>query len=279
MPEAAEVAAVADQLREVLLNEEVHRLLTPLDPPRFLQQLPDQIEQMVWPLTCRKVWVKGKELLFHFIAADERDWWLVSHMGMAGAWSLIEEDHTYVELQLANGKSVYYLNARPGVAAKFDWYGDTQLFNLHVNRIAKGFLGEPADIITLAEFTQKLRIRKSYLVSCLVDPYKVISGIGNYLCCEGLYAAKLHPDIKTDRLSDQQIADLFQALHDLVHRAYREKGMSIRNYRGLDGTRGNFMASLCVYARTVDHHGNKVEKLAGHNGRNISWCPAVQTNL
>ncbi len=80
---------------------------------------------------------------------------------------------------------------------------------------------------SLAEFTQRLRSANHTLKRALTDP-KLFSGIGNAYSDEILHAARLSPVLLTSRISDAQVAALFDAIRSQLalwtQRLRREAG-------------------------------------------------------
>lgn len=68
---------------------------------------------------------------------------------------------------------------------------------------------------TVAEFAQRLRSENHTLKRSLTDP-QMFSGIGNSYSDEILHRARLSPLMLTSRLSDDDIAALFQATRDVL---------------------------------------------------------------
>ena len=67
--------------------------------------------------------------------------------------------------------------------------------------------------VTVEQFSQRLRLENHTLKRALTDP-RLISGIGNSYSDEILHRARLSPLSLTSKLTDDQIATLFQATRD-----------------------------------------------------------------
>ena len=81
----------------------------------------------------------------------------------------------------------------------------------------------------LASFAERLRSENHTLKRALTDP-RLFSGIGNAYSDEILHRARLSPLALTSRLSEAEVATLYQAtqttLHDWIERLQRETGDS-----------------------------------------------------
>jgi formamidopyrimidine-DNA glycosylase len=92
-----------------------------------------------------------------------------------------------------------------------------------------------------------------------------IAGIGNYLRSEILHQAKINPHRSVSSLSDQELLLLRDATQDVIVRAYRSNGLTIKDYIDPEGEKGTF--TCLVYGKQVDEQGRKVitEKVSGRS--------------
>ena len=117
----------------------------------------------------------------------------------------------------------------------------------------------------------KKRASSSYISTILLDQ-KVISGIGNYMRADILYASKLSPYRVVSDLSDSDLDQLREACLLVGNTSSEAGGHTISNYFLPDGSPGTYEA--LVYGRK-ERDGNTVQKdsLAG---RSIYWSPDIQ---
>jgi formamidopyrimidine-DNA glycosylase len=108
---------------------------------------------------------------------------------------------------------------------------------------------------------QLLRGRKRQLKPLLLDQ-AVIAGLGNIYVDESLFAAGLHPLLRSDLVDEARVASLHSAIVRILQAAIDLRGSTIRNYRSGLGEPGEAQTTWRVY-------GNK----AG------SPCPVCSTPL
>jgi len=281
MPEGPEVRSVGDELHQELVGSVLTGLTWTYSTMRFLSQLDAQASRIEWPVRVESVRTKGKLIIMKWRETGERAhlWHVFSHLGMTGFWSYIEEAHTHIELHVQGKRSLYYCDARG--FGEFELVEDETQAGRRIASIAKSVLADPEDLITLAEFRTALKKRSRYLLPTLVDPHLVISGVGNYIAAETLYAARLSPDMRCNELTEEEVVKLFTALQDIMMRSYRDGGMSVRDYRQPSGKKGTFMNSLAVYGRKSLKcpAGYDVLFKKGRHGRTIWYVAELQGGI
>jgi formamidopyrimidine-DNA glycosylase len=134
-------------------------------------------------------------------------------------------------------------------------------------------LGPDALAVSLDEFTTRIRGRKGQIKGVLVDQ-EVLAGIGNAYSDEILHAAKLSPFALTGKLSDEQIATLYEAMRaietDAVERSVGQRAAELK---------GEKRAGMRVHARTgmpCPVCGDTVREVSFAD-KSLQYCPTCQT--
>lgn len=197
--EALEPRIVGEELRQIRLNSPF--LVRTFEPP--LHEVHDR--------TVRELRRFGKRIVIGF----DGDYWLILHLMIAGR----------LQWKPPNAK----LSGKQHLAA-FDFpYGTLTLTEAGSKRRASLHLvqGEAAlaahqrgglEVLsaTLEQFTTALQLRNHTIKRALTDP-TLFSGIGNSYSDEILHRARLSPFAQTRKLSGNEVARLFQAVHDVFH--------------------------------------------------------------
>jgi formamidopyrimidine-DNA glycosylase len=76
-----------------------------------------------------------------------------------------------------------------------------------------------------------------------------LAGVGNIYANEALFDARIDPSRRADRLSPAEVATLHGAIVDVLRRALRASGTTVRDYRTGTGEPGSFQLELKVYDR------------------------------
>lgn len=192
-----------------------------------------------------------------------------AHHAMKGKWvteSGIKNSHiklTFARYQYTDGEitdileevTIYFQNDRFGL---FEIGLGEEKLQEKLDTLADGFIGRfrldhAGWGLAVGMMGPKKKVRDA-----LMDQYWVCSGIGNYLCVEIFYVAKLHPDALFSKLTEKQKSDLFYICEKVVQGHYsggREKQ---------------------IYKQKIAPCGEKIvtEKFGQ---RTFHWVPSVQT--
>ncbi|MEV4621821.1 DNA-formamidopyrimidine glycosylase family protein [Asanoa sp. NPDC049573] len=271
MPELPEVEALAAYLRDRAVGRRVERLevaaisaLKTYDPPPSA--------------------VAGKEIIGagrHGKYLDvffEGGLHLLVHLSRAG-WLHYRETFPS-NTPLKPGKGPIALRVRLDDGSGFDLTeaGTQKRLSAYlvtdpaqVERVAT--LGPDALALDQPTFAALIRGQRGQVKGVLTDQ-KVLSGIGNAYSDEILHAAKMSPFAITNRLSDEQLATLYEAmrtvLNDAVSRSVGQKAAELK---------GEKRSGMKVHARTglpCPVCGDTVREVSFAT-TSLQYCPTCQT--
>ena len=209
-----------------------------------------------------------------FRLPDRKGKWLVAptdgptlllHFGMTGAldWrpkGLNGNPHDRVIFQLDDGELRYRdLRKLQGI-----WLADD------AESIARilGRQGPDALTIDRRHFDERLRRRRGRLKPVLMNQ-RVIAGLGNLLTDEILWRARLHPELRTDRLTATELGHLYRAMR-MVLRESIPFGRVPARRRWLTAARSAGTNASCPRC------GTRLLR-ATIGGRTTYWCPRCQS--
>jgi endonuclease-8 len=250
MPEGDTIWRVAATLRDALAGKEIR------------QARPDGLRRLIGR-TVTTVESSGKHLLMRF----DGGYVLHSHLGMRGVWHVYRPADTWK-------RPAWQLKAlleTPDEVAVCFGAPVVELVRNVAERI--GHLGPDilADSWNLTEVIRRARQRDDAPVGELLLDQRVTSGIGNVYRCEALWTERINPWTATSRLSDEQLAGLFESARaamraNLTSTRYRR---SFPGYgRGAVHGRGGRPCPRCGTPIKV--------RLLGENPRLVYWCPRCQ---
>lgn len=134
-------------------------------------------------------------------------------------------------------------------------------------------LGPEALQLTEAELGAVLRSRSARIKNALTDQ-RLIAGIGNAYSDEILWAAKFSPYALTAKLTDEQVARLWAALHEILDAAIaRSVGQEAANLKGEKKT------GLHVHGRAgqaCEVCGDTIAEVSFAD-KAFQYCPTCQT--
>jgi formamidopyrimidine-DNA glycosylase len=95
---------------------------------------------------------------------------------------------------------------------------------------------------------RRSRGRKLAIKNFIMDG-KVVVGVGNIYASEALFMAGIHPMRAAGRVSIARYEGLVSAIRDVLERAIRQGGTTLRDFSSSDGSPGYFAQELLVYGR------------------------------
>ena len=269
MPELPEVETVKTYVHERVLHKKIKNIKV-LD------------KKLRWPIDTKKigntksktiklVTRRGKYILLQF---DEPMLTIVIHLGMTG-------------IIYFRKISEYKKRKHDHLVMYFDEYvlvyNDVRKFgSIHVTDepsnmfLLRGLGPEPmSEGFNTAYLFDKAK-RRTCSVKELIMNQKVVSGIGNYLKAECLYAAKISPHRFCCHISEKELQDLFYACRKIIRLSYETGGATISTYRQSNGKKGLYSRRFAVYNQKQDPFGNEVIRETTRDKRTTHWVPTVQ---
>lgn len=134
-----------------------------------------------------------------------------------------------------------------------------------------------ADDFTAADLATSLGASRSPVRSWLLDQRR-IAGVGNIYAVEALWKAGIHPRRPASSIGPGGARRLHRALREILRDAVRAGGTTIRDYRNVEGGKGEFVRELKAYGREGEpcpRCGEEIVRLVFGN-RSSFLCPACQ---
>ncbi len=202
MPELPDVVIYIEHLQTRLLGQPLERLRV-LRP--FVLRSVDPSPEEVAGARVLELRRLGKRIV---LGLDD-DLFIVIHLMIAGRLRWRPRDAK------APGRMALAAFDFPQGTLFFTEAGTTRRASLHLLRGAGGLAqfergGLEVFDATLDDFARRLRSENHTLKRTLTDP-RLFSGIGNAFSDEILHAARLSPLLLTSRISDEEVARLYQA--------------------------------------------------------------------
>jgi formamidopyrimidine-DNA glycosylase len=254
MPELPEVETTLRGIEPWLENQTIRAI--EVRDPRLRWPVTDAVQnacgQQVLSLQRR-----AKYILLHFSSGS-----LLIHLGMSGSIRVLTEEsssvnddpqkydpkkhdpkkHDHWDIVLDNCLVRFNDPRRFG---SFLWLekpvmDHPLLASLGPEPLSDGFTGK--------YLHQRSRGRKVAIKNFIMDG-KVVVGIGNIYASEALFMAGIHPSRAAGRVSAARLDGLVDAICDVLDRAIRQGGTTLRDFANSDGSPGYFAQELLVYGR------------------------------
>ena len=267
MPEGPEVKKVVDFLRANCLNKSIVQVK--ILSGRYTKKPIENLFNRSWcpPIKIKDVDCKGKFIYFSL----QNDVYLFNTLGMTGTWSKSNSKHARVEFVLDDESSVYFTDMRNFGTLKF------VLSKLELTKklksIGPDFLRDGFDP---NEFYKLLHKNGHKTIAQVLMDQKVVSGIGNYLKAECLYAAKISPHRFCCHINEKESNNLFHACKRIIRLSYEMGGATLSTYRQPNGEKGLYSRRFAVYNQKQDPDGYDVIKEKTLDKRTTHWVPNIQ---
>lgn len=205
---------------------------------------------------------------------------LILHLGMSGSLNFAVRQpapgpHDHMDLQTDRGTLRLHDPRRFGAVV---WAPDEAspqaqklLGRLGVEPLEGGF--------DAAGFHAALRKRSAAIKQVLLAG-DIVVGVGNIYASEALFLAGIRPTVKARNLSRPRVLRLHAAIVEVLARAVRQGGSSLRDFVNAEGKTGYFQLEAAVYGRAGQPCrvcGTPIRSIV-QGQRTTFYCPACQKN-
>ena len=174
---------------------------------------------------------------------------LLLHLGMSGSLSFVRTlpepgGHDHFDLVTTQGSLRLNDPRRFGAVVYADSESSTVADRL-LGRLGVEPLG---NAFVLEAFHAGLKRRKAPVKQVLLAGDLVV-GVGNIYASEALFMAGIRPTLSSARISRPRAARLLQAVREVLAKAVRKGGSTLRDFSNTDGQSGYFQLEAMVYDR------------------------------
>ncbi len=193
------------------------------------------------------------------------------HLRMTGFFSLNETEKSVLELKIKTKDNV--ITVFFGSVRRFSRvnYLDFAEWELELQKLGPDWLK-----ISFEEFYLLLRNRKGVIFSFLLNQ-RYISGLGNIYAQEALARSGISPLRLNDTIGRQEAEKLFKNIKKVLREGILAKGVSISDYRRLEGERGRFQDRLRVYRKEFCSVCGRKLSFGRISQRGVRWCSLCQS--
>lgn len=269
MPELPEVETTLRGIEPHLTGRKVNRVV--VRDSRLRWPIPSSVSQAEGQRFV-KLHRRGKYLLLKMQQGG-----LIIHLGMSGSLRVLKHPgppgkHDHVDVEMADGSCLRFNDPRRFGA--FLWVDD----DMEAHELLRSLGPEPLSADFTADHLYGLSRNRKVPVKNFIMNGHVVVGVGNIYASESLFMAGIHPRRAAGRVSRQRYEGLVLAIRDVLERAIREGGTTLRDFVNSDGAPGYFARNLLVYDRAGGdcfQCGAPIrQKVIGQ--RSSYYCPACQ---
>lgn len=269
MPEGPEVRRYADFLESKIRGKRL--VCVEIVSGRYKKHGPfSGYEKIPLNIIIRGVECYGKLLYISLIDENDIETFLLSTLGMSGAWQSKPTKHNRVTLRLHDGSSVYYNDIRNFGTLKYVSLDELQ------NKIDKMGLDVLQYTWDSDKFNHKMNKKPNKTIAEFLMDQSMCAGIGNYLKAEILYECQISPHRLVKDIPYSERQNLLRVMTKITRMSYQYGGATISTYRDGNGKEGLYNRRFAVYNQKTDLHGNPVIREQTKDKRTTHWVPNIQ---
>jgi len=269
MPELPEVETTLRGIEPHLLNQRVARVIV-------------RDRRLRWPVPAEVSRAEGQK----FVSLQRRGKYLLLklqqgalliHLGMSGSLRILPdpaspEKHDHFDIELHNGVCLRFNDPRRFGA--FLWLDG----EMQSHELLRELGPEPLSADFTADYLYRCSRDRQVAVKNFIMNGHIVVGVGNIYASEALFMAGIHPQRAAGRISRQRYESLVGAIRDVLERAIRRGGTTLRDFVNSDGAPGYFAQELLVYDRAGSDcfqcGATIAQKVIGQ--RSSYYCPVCQ---
>ena len=255
MPELPEVEIVKQSLAKKLVKKKITKVIIRNRNLRF--KIPLKFEISLKNKIIKKVTRFSKYIILNFLDGS----FCLIHLGMSGtihlvkkkslnkftntsfySSSILPKKHNHIEIKFKDLKIIYndprrfgffkFIINKDDLKNRFNHLGPEPFFHSFNLRYLNNYF-----------FNKKKNI-KSFLID-----QKFVSGIGNIYASEILFLSKISPKKNVNKLSLKECKKIIFFSKDVLNKAIKKGGSSIRDFKNISGKSGNYQKEFKVYNR------------------------------
>jgi formamidopyrimidine-DNA glycosylase len=223
MPELPEITIFARDMQKELVGRTISAI--EVLQPKCLNMPIEEFQAALTGAEIRGVTARGK-----WLQVETTQGWLLLGLGMGGEILLTDRDKLPEKYRL-----IFDLADGNCLAINFWWFGYAHYTADLTEHKMTAQLGPNALDLTLDEFQALLRGRRGAVKTFLLNQ-KRIAGIGNVYIQDPLFKAGIHPLRPINTLSDDELAQLWEALREKLQESIDQGGsaweLNLYNERG-----------------------------------------------
>jgi len=241
MPELPEVETTRRGITPHVVNHVISKII--VRQPKLRWPIPANLDHHLLGQTINAVERRAKYLLLH---TDNGT--LIIHLGMSGSLRVLDQyippdKHDHLDIEFQNGQVLRLRDPRRFGAVLWSEANPLQhklLRSLGVEPLSRQFTGQY--LYNIAQ-NRKLAIKQMIMDS------HIVVGVGNIYANEALFLAGILPSVPANKISSTRMANLANAIKQVLKKAISSGGTSLRDFTRSDGRPGYFKQKLNVYSR------------------------------
>lgn len=237
MPELPEVEVILQEISNNFLGETISHIIVRC--PKLREPISEEIYKIKNQIIL-SIKRKGKYLIIKI-----NNGYILIHFGMSGNFLIFSKKsffplkkHDHIDF-IINNKILRYNDPRRfGLCLWTKNLNNKFLNNIGLDPFDKNFNGNYL-------FIKSRKIKKT--IKTLIMQGRLVSGIGNIYANEALFASRILPNRKAMSLTKKESIALVFNIKNILLKAIKKGGTTIRDFHKTDGTQGGFNNELKIY--------------------------------
>ena len=225
---------------------------------------PSGLPELVQALADRNVRIDrvgGKGKLIYFVLSNGSV--ILNTLGLSGSWTHTCQKHCDVEFVYSETKRIWFKDQLHYGTLKVT---DMKGLASKLSQLGPDIVLGPSEL-SLELWKTMCEKHRTWQITKLLMSQNKISGIGNYLKAEILYAARIAPECTIEDIPEDALMRLHEQIVGIPNRVLLGK-LKRR------GSSGRYI--MKVYGKKKDPGGNPVTRTKTADGRVSHWAPAIQ---
>jgi formamidopyrimidine-DNA glycosylase len=270
MPELPEVETTCRGITPHILHKTVARFI--VRRPTLRWPIPPNLSELLTDQHVTAVERRGKYILLRIATGT-----LILHLGMSGVLRIVRNNtlaakHDHIDIQLTDGTCLRFSDPRRFGCVL--WTDEDPLQHALLKKLAPEPLSTAFDADYLFTKSRKKAISSKQF---LMNNHHVV-GVGNIYANEALFAASVSPKRAAGKLTAIECEKLVTAIKNVLRKAIRFGGTTLKDFTNSDGKPGYFRNQLQVYGQGGEPCptcGTKFKELR-QGGRATVYCSTCQ---
>lgn len=241
MPELPEVETTLRAIRPWLAGKRIEGVV--VRSRRLRWPIPRRLSRLLPGRRIESLERRAKYLLLHVEGGT-----VIMHLGMSGSMRIARTTdrpgpYDHFELVLTEQRCLRFRDPRRFGCVLWSAGPADQ------HPLLAGLGPEPLGPQFSGEYLHEVSRGRRVAIKSLLMNSKIVVGVGNIYASESLYDSRIHPQRAAGRIARHRYDQLALTVRDVLRRAIRAGGTTLRDFRSADGRPGYFHLSLNVYGR------------------------------
>ncbi|MES2663931.1 MAG: bifunctional DNA-formamidopyrimidine glycosylase/DNA-(apurinic or apyrimidinic site) lyase [Pseudomonadota bacterium] len=237
--------------------ETIRSGLAPLIEKQQIKQIIVRNPNLRWPITAELPRILKKQHVYQLMRRSKYlvfkcdNGAVLLHLGMSGRLRWLDKTakpvvvigpHDHVDFVFQTGDILRYTDPRR--------FGSIHWTEDWINHALIQHLGpEPLSPSFTADYLYSIGQKRKSPIKLLIMNAQIVVGVGNIYANEALFQARIKPTTLSNTVSAKQYAKLHKAIQQVLVKAIKAGGTTLKDFKDGHGQAGYFQNSLSVYGQ------------------------------